>query len=180
MKCSIWGIAYAGLVVLASAAIAGDNTVGATVNGVEIGEATSKNQDGKAETPHNSCINRCSYAEVNCSTDVRRARSDCERNAASGGRDPFGGYRSAPRDPYASGSYEYAYFCAYFNNPSLNCGSDRNSRACASRFAVRYDVCIDAIESNIAALRFECYKSEKDAKTQCRQELRDCQAACPP
>jgi hypothetical protein len=34
------------------------------------------------------------------------------------------------------------------------------------------------MQQNIAALRYDCYRNERDAQNICRSELRDCQAAC--
>jgi len=186
---TIWCL-YAALAVVTSAAIAGDGTVGVTVNGIEIGKATPPPTpaQGNDDTTRSTCLNHCSAAETRCGSDVRRARSECSRNAATPGRttsshDPFGGVNGStsnqqPYDPYSGRTYNYAYFCDYFNNPGRNCGKDSYSQGCQMRFANRYSMCIGTMDNNIASQRFDCYKSEKDAQNYCRDELRDCQAAC--
>jgi hypothetical protein len=185
---TIWCL-YAALVVT-SAAIAGDGTVGATVNGIEIGKATppSKPAAGTDDTTQATCLSHCAAADTRCNSEVRRARSECSRSAATPGRtasgnDPFGGVNGSmsnqqPHDPYTGRRYNYAYFCDYFNNGGRNCGNDRYSQGCQMRFANRYSLCINTMDNNIASQRFDCYKNEKDAQNYCRDELRDCQAAC--
>jgi hypothetical protein len=181
---------YVALAIVASAAVAADGTFGATVNGVPIGGKTNpppKPLPSSTDnaTTHTACINHCSASSSRCDSEVRRARSDCSRVAASGGRDPLGGMTTGTmtnqptgKNPWTGTNYKYAYFCEYFNNPRANCGNDRYSQACQMRFAQRYSMCINTMDANVADLKFDCYKSEKDAQNYCRDEMRDCQAAC--
>jgi hypothetical protein len=119
-----------------------------------------------AATPAVSCLARCEKAESACSTQVRRARQDCSKKAATAGRDPM----SMRRD-YST------YFCGYFGSPS-RCSRDPLARDCSSRFSRRHGLCVDAIQDNIAAQRYDCYLNERDAQTFCRDELRDCKETC--
>jgi hypothetical protein len=32
--------------------------------------------------------------------------------------------------------------------------------------------------NNIASLRYDCFRTERDANNQCREDLRDCNTAC--
>jgi hypothetical protein len=60
---------------------------------------------------------------------------------------------------------------------AANAGRDAYGNACTARYQHRYGVCVDAMY-NIAAMRFDCIKTERDAMSFCRDELRDCTAAC--
>ena len=120
--------------------------------------------------PRAACLNHCQAAEGRCSREVRNARRDCERVAANGGRDVFTGRSNA----YA---IDYGQFCNYFAYPDVNCGSDYYSRGCQARLTARHGVCLDAMQ-NIASLRYDCFRTERDANNQCRAELADCKAAC--
>ncbi|HMN45809.1 MAG TPA: hypothetical protein PKE27_14620 [Povalibacter sp.] len=111
-----------------------------------------------------TCMNQCDAAETRCSSEVRRARQQCSKRAANAGRDPF-----------TMRNNDYTYFCGYFNNAGY-CG---NGAACRSRFARTYGLCVDAIQQNIASMRYDCYQTETTAQRYCRDELRDCKAACP-
>lgn len=117
-----------------------------------------------------SCLNHCQAAEGRCSRETRTARRDCERVAANGGRDVFTGRTNN----YA---IDYSPFCNYFANPDANCGSDYYSRSCQARLARRHGICLTAMQ-NIAQLRYDCFRTERDANNQCRAELADCKAAC--
>jgi hypothetical protein len=117
-----------------------------------------------------SCLTHCQAAEGRCSRDTRTARRECERVAANGGRDVFTGRT----DTYA---IDYSLFCNYFANPEANCGSDYYSRGCQARLGQRHRICLRAMQ-NIASLRYDCFRTERDANNQCRAELADCNAAC--
>ena len=142
------------------AALAGDAPVTATVNGAEVANSSAASP---ATAKPSSCVNRCNIAETKCSSQVRRARQDCSRKAATGGRDPFSGRNE-----------DYASFCGYFSN-SLVCGTDGR---CKERYAQRHGVCIDRMQDNIALQRHDCVLNEREAQNFCREELRDCQTAC--
>lgn len=158
---------YTALAIFASAAIGADNVSGgAQVNGIEIGKTDSKASDSARAPTHESCVNHCNAAESKCSSEVRRARAQCSRNAASSGRDPY------------TGRNDYTYFCRHFDNPSRVCGSDVYTGSCQARFAQRYGLCVDAMYNNIASMRYDCYKNERDAQDFCREELRDCKSTC--
>jgi hypothetical protein len=117
------------------------------------------------------CMNHCQAAESRCSREVRNARRDCERVAANGGRDVFTGRNSNAYE------IDYGQFCSYFASPEVNCGTDYYSRSCQARLAHRHGICLDAMQ-NIASLRYDCFRTERDANNQCRAELSDCKAAC--
>jgi hypothetical protein len=132
--------------------------------------AISADNGGPAVPTRASCMSQCQAAEARCSREVRTARRDCERVAANGGRNVFTG-RSA------NYGIDYGQFCSYFANPDMNCGADYYSRSCQARLARRHGICLDAMQ-NIAALRYDCFRTERDANNQCRADLADCKAAC--
>jgi hypothetical protein len=117
-----------------------------------------------------SCLNHCQASEGRCERDVRSARRDCERDAANGGRDVFTGRSNV----YAP---DYSQFCSYFASPEVNCGSDYYSSKCQLRLGQRHGICLKEMQ-NIASLRYDCYRTERDANKQCRAELAACSAAC--
>ncbi len=69
---------------------------------------------------------------------------------------------------------DYTYFCSYFC--ATRAGAARVITP--DRFVQHYDVCLDVMQQNVASMRYDCYRNERDAQTICRTELRDCQAAC--
>lgn len=142
----------------------GDSSVGAKVNGIEVGKSSAPPAAQEAPA-RNVCVNHCNAADTKCGSEVRRARQECSRRAATAGRDPFT-MRS-----------DYTYFCGYFNNQG-RCGSDIYSQGCKNRYARTYGLCVDRMQENIASMRHDCYVSEKDAQTFCRDELRECKAVC--
>lgn len=122
-------------------------------------------EDSAAADPERArCLSRCGAQEVRCSSEVRRARSECSRKASTAGREPF------------ARTGDYTYFCSYFGDPGRNCAS--GGADCQARFARRHSLCLDAMSNNVAALRYDCFKSERDAQGFCREELRDCRATC--
>jgi hypothetical protein len=164
---------YVVAILFATAAISADNggtgSISGTINGVEVGKQNQ--QDEAAQIPpKTTCVSSCQAAESRCSREVRSARRDCERVAANGGRDVFTGR-------YDGYGIDYGQFCNYFAHPDVACGSGYYSRGCQSRLAVRHGICLDAMQ-NIASLRYDCFRTERDANIQCRAELSDCKAAC--
>lgn len=149
-------ILYAAAILFATAAISADN----------------KTQVQKVP-PQAACMNQCAANEQRCSREVRRARTGCQRVAANGGRDVFTG---RPRSNSDNG-VDYGAFCNYFATPDLSCGVGYYRSSCQQRLAYRHGVCLDAME-NIASLRYDCFRTERDANNQCRDDLRDCKAAC--
>ena len=131
----------------------------------------SGKEDVKVPT-RTACLTHCQASEGRCSREVRTARRECERAAANGGRDVFTGRN-------ANGGYgiDYGQFCNYFADAEVNCGSDYYSRGCQARLTRRHGICLDAMQ-NIAQLRYDCFRTERDANNQCRAELSDCKAAC--
>lgn len=116
-----------------------------------------------AEAARKECISQCEIANGYCNSDVRQARQECSRNAANSGRDPM-----------TMRNHDYAYFCSYFRNPGRRGGPGNF----ADRFAHHYDVCVDVMQQNIASMRYDCFRNERDAQNICRAELRECQASC--
>lgn len=149
-------IVYVLAILFATAAIAADN----------------KTQSAKIPTQA-ACMNQCAASEQRCSREVRRARTDCQRVAANGGRDVFTG---RPRSNSYNG-IDYGAFCNYFATPDLSCGAGYYRSSCQQRLAYRHGICLDAME-NIASLRYDCFRTERDANNQCREDLRDCKTAC--
>jgi hypothetical protein len=129
------------------------------------GVATAADKGKAVVQAQEQCVNQCNRAEGRCGAKVRTARSQCSRNAANAGRDPFTGR-----------SKDTSYFCGYFSQADNECRRDAYG-GCQARFQQRYGVCVDTMY-NIAALRFDCIKSEREALGFCREELRDCTAAC--
>jgi len=127
--------------------------------------APSKKSDPAPAAVPSACVMRCEKAEVECSSQVRRARADCSKKAANNGRDPM-----LMRRDYS------AYFCGYFGND--HCARDPFAKDCRSRFNRRHGLCIDTIQDNIAAQRYDCFLNERDAQAYCRDELRDCKSVC--
>jgi hypothetical protein len=167
---NVRNLLYVLAILFATTAISADNKSSAS--------ATAKDQP----PPHATCLNQCAANEQRCSRDVRRARTECQKIAANGGRDVFTG-RPATTSNGSGNRYEsnngidYGAFCYYFANPDSSCGSGYYSSACQRRLAYRHGICLDRM-SNVAQLRYDCYRTERDANTQCREDLRDCNAAC--
>ncbi len=128
--------------------------------------APSPAAPAKVAPTADSCVKRCESAESACSSQVRRARQECSKKAANSGRDPM-----LMRRDYST------YFCGYFGS-STRCSRDPFGKDCNSRFQRRHGLCVDAIQDNIAAQRYDCYLNERDAQGFCRDELRDCRASC--
>lgn len=72
----------------------------------------------------------------------------------------------------------YTYFCGHFSNPGVQCGVGYYASGCVARYEHRYAVCLDDMNHNIAAMRYDCYTAERDATRMCRDELQDCKRAC--
>lgn len=149
-------IVYVLAILFATAAISADN----------------KTQSAKIP-PQAACMNQCAASEQRCSREVRRARTSCQRVAANGGRDVFTG---RPRSNSYNG-VDYGAFCNYFATPDLSCGAGYYRSSCQRRLASRHGICLDAME-NIASLRYDCFRTERDANSQCREDLRDCKTDC--
>lgn len=109
------------------------------------------------------CLQACSIANGQCNSEVRQARQECSRNAANAGRDPF-----------TQRNDKYAYFCGYFAQPQ-HCANG----ACQQRFRGHLNLCLNVMQKNIAAMRHDCFRNERDAQRICRSELRSCEATCP-
>ena len=124
-------------------------------NAAPAANTDSSSKATPVQTARQACINQCNVADGQCNSEVRRARQECSRNAANSGRDPM-----------TMRNDDYTYFCSYFRNPGR------------ARFTQHYDLCIDVIQQNIASMRYDCYRNERDAQNICRTELRQCQAAC--
>ncbi|HEY0681528.1 MAG TPA: hypothetical protein VGD45_04305 [Steroidobacter sp.] len=120
-------------------------------------------QSAPAQTARQACVNQCELANGACNSEVRQARQECSRNAANSGRDPM-----------TMRNNDYTYFCSYFRDLGRRGGPGNF----AARFSHHYDVCIDVIQQNIASMRYDCYRNERDAQNICRAELRECQASC--
>jgi hypothetical protein len=115
-----------------------------------------------ADTARQSCINQCSVSNGQCNSEVRQARQECSRKAANSGRDPM-----------TMRNDDYTYFCNYFHNPGR-----RGPGNFHSRFTQHYNLCINVMQQNIASMRYDCYRNERDAQNICRTELRECEADC--
>jgi hypothetical protein len=175
---------YVLAVLFATAAISADNggsgSIGGSVNGAQIRKEKEQDKDAQPP-PHATCMSQCAANEQRCSREVRRARTDCQRVAANGGRDVFTGrqdtYNGSANRREGGNGVDYGAFCNYFANPDSSCGSGYYARSCQQRLAYRHGVCLNAM-NNIASLRYDCYRTERDASSQCREDLRDCSTAC--
>ena len=128
---------------------------------VEKTTATAKAPTAAAAA-RKACVNQCEISNGTCNSEVRQARQECSKKAANSGRDPM-----------TMRNNDYTYFCSYFRNPGRRGPGNFNDR-----FTQHYNVCIDVMQQNIASMRYDCYRNERDAQSICRGELRDCQAAC--
>jgi hypothetical protein len=123
---------------------------------------SAANPASAADPARRACISQCEIANGSCNSEVRQARQECSRNAANSGRDPM-----------TMRNNDYTYFCSYFRNPGR-----RGPGNFADRFSQHYNLCIDVMQQNIASMRYDCYRNERDAQNICRAELRECQAVC--
>jgi hypothetical protein len=154
----------------AAAALAADSPAAdAPVTGAEVAES-DKAQDAPVQPAKANCVNRCTANDVKCGSEIRRAKAECARTASMAGRDPL--TMRTPND--------YAYFCGFFGNPAMMCGSDAYTARCTARFQHRYGMCLDTMDNDVAAMRFDCMKAEREAQRMCREELQDCKASCEP
>jgi hypothetical protein len=160
------------MALIAATALAADRPTNSSVH-AEMGGAQVEKPDAQtassedAKPSRANCISRCNTAEVRCGAEVRRSRQECSRNAAVAGRDPLS----------ARGN-DYTYFCGYFANPARGCGGGFYAHSCAARFQQRHAQCLDALHGDIAGMRYDCFRAERDAQNMCREELRDCRATC--
>lgn len=129
---------------------------------VEKTTAATK-QPTVADTARQTCINQCEISNGTCNSEVRQARQECSKKAANSGRDPM-----------TMRNNDYTYFCSYFRNP----GGRRSPGNYSDRFVQHYNACIDVMQQNIASMRYDCYRNERDTQSICRTELRECQASC--
>jgi hypothetical protein len=169
--------------LFATVAMAADNSgsVSGSVNGAQIGKKDPRD-DKVQPPPHATCMSQCAANEQRCSREVRRARTDCQRVAANGGRDVFTGRQSGTYNGSANrhegdNGIDYRAFCSYFANPDASCGPGYYNRSCQQRLSYRHGICLNAM-NNIASLRYDCFRTERDASNQCREDLRDCNTAC--
>jgi len=125
-------------------------------------EASENTKAPSTDTPGKSCVKQCNLGNGQCNSEVRRARQECSRNAANGGRDPM-----------TMRNNDYTYFCSYFREPGA-----RGPGNFDARFRQHYHLCINVMQQNVASMRYDCFRNERDAQNICRTELRDCQAAC--
>jgi hypothetical protein len=150
------------LAIVATASTPADEiSIGAEVDGIQIESSSSQPERAPKPQSKASCSAQCSTASSRCSSEVRRARQQCSRGAATAGRDPFD----------SAATFDSAVFCGYFRRPR-NCGP-----GCEARFARHFDRCMSAMD-NTASMRNDCIMQEREADRFCRQELRDCEAAC--
>lgn len=143
--------------ITAASTTADDLSISAEVNGIGM-ETQSKSERANSKKAA-SCSAQCNSAHSRCGSEVRRARQECSRKAATGGNEAFDSFR----DP--------GLFCSYFRRPR-NCGP-----GCEARFARHLSACLQAVD-NPAKMRSDCIDQERQANNFCRQELRECEMAC--
>lgn len=166
-------------ILFATVAIAADQgSLSGSVNGIEIGSAKAAPapaaQDKAPKPPkHSTCLSQCAANEQRCSREVRLARTECQRVAANNGRDVFTGRQGGYDERYL----DYSDFCGYFAHPAANCSSGYYSNACQRRLQYRHGICLNSMK-NIASMRYDCYRAERDANIECRADLSSCKAAC--
>ena len=127
--------------------------------------AATETEDSPATARRRACVERCDVTESNCSSSVRRATKQCMKSAATGGIDPW-----TRRREYAG------YYCGFFRGD--HCGGAYDRQRCLNRYALRLSVCTDWFRDNTASQYFDCRSSERESLVLCRDELRDCHAAC--
>jgi hypothetical protein len=116
-------------------------------------------------TPRQQCLAHCSAADTECGSATRAAKKRCATSAATKGVDPV----TLKRD---SG----AMFCGYFMEGHCDYARDRSR--CEDRFRLRHGMCMDSYEKTTAQRYLGCTDNERAALLMCRDELRDCRAAC--
>ena len=131
----------------------------------EPAPAETQSTVSPVEEQRNACKARCDAVESNCGSSVRRATKQCMKLAATGGVDPW-----TRRRDYAG------YYCGFFRGN--HCAGVSNPQRCLDRYAVRLNLCNDWFYQNTASAYFDCRTSETESLTLCRDELRDCHAAC--
>jgi hypothetical protein len=157
------------LCIVAAACMAADSaTTKATAGAEKVTEPEKKEQAAPAQPAASECVSTCLTVDARCGSEVRRAKAECARTASTAGQDPL----------TQRGQYDYAYFCGFFGNPGNACGSGYYSGRCAARLQHRYGLCLDAMTSDVTAMRFDCLKAEREAQRMCRDELQECRAAC--
>lgn len=157
----VWlGLAWPGVGLAEDTPVGGKVPVGEESSGVTAPDRAA--EPVSAAESRQSCLRQCDIENGHCNSEVRQARQECSRRAASSGRDPM-----------TMRNNDYAYFCSYFRNP--NHDGPGNFTA---RFAQHYELCLDVIQQNIASMRYDCYRNERDTRNICRTELRQCQSAC--
>jgi hypothetical protein len=134
----------------------------------KVAKPEKKQEEAPSPPARSECVNRCLTSDAKCGSEVRRAKAECARTASTAGHDPL-----TQRAPY-----DYAYFCGFFGNPGAACGSDSYSARCAARFQYRHGLCLDAMTNDVAAMRFDCLRAERETQRMCRDELQECRAAC--
>ena len=139
-----------------------EKSTSAASNATAAPPAVTRKKRTAAESAYKTCVSQCGLADGKCNSEVRQARQECSRKAANSGRDPM-----------TMRNNDYTYFCSYFRNPGR-----RGPGNFDARFNQHYSVCVDLMQQNIASMRYDCYRNERDAQNICRTELRDCQAAC--
>lgn len=157
------------LCIVAAMATAADSpTIGAAAKGAEIAKPEKTQQETPSQPAQPTCVNRCTTNDAKCGSEVRRAKAQCARTASTAGHDPL--TQRGPND--------YTYFCGFFSNPGVACGTGYYSASCAARFQQRYGLCLDMMYDDVAAMRFDCMKAEREAQRMCRDELQECKAQC--
>jgi len=121
---------------------------------------------GEPGTATSECASYCSAIDSDCSRFARDQARQCNRDAATGGVDPFTGRRDGA-----------TYYCGFF-------ADDRNCRAgpwrdrCVERFRTREAICADQYNRNHASEYMACEEAQRTALALCRDELAACRDSC--
>lgn len=137
---------------------AADISINAEMDGIEMDTPSKARSDTKKDSSA-SCAAQCSSAHAKCGSEVRRARQQCSRTAATAGHEVFDTY------------HDSSIFCSYFRRPR-DCGP-----GCEARFAQHFRLCMKAVD-NPARMRQDCMEQERQAQSFCRQELHACELGC--
>jgi hypothetical protein len=112
------------------------------------------------------CASYCAAIDADCSRFARDQARQCNRDAATGGVDPF--------TRRGDGS---AYYCGFFAD-DRNCRAGQWHDRCVQRFRAREAICADQYARNHASEYIACEEAQRTALALCRDELAACRDAC--
>jgi hypothetical protein len=112
------------------------------------------------------CASYCEAVDSDCSRFARDQARQCNRDAATGGVDPFTGRRDSA-----------TYYCGFFAD-ERNCRAGQWRARCVERFRTREAICADEYARNHASEYMACEAAQRTALAHCRDELAACRDSC--